>query len=901
MDVEVYAQILDVVSQGVVVFGPDRKISYCNQAFLDITEFEQSELAGALCGIMQGRDTDPATIAKIDAAINAARPFSGEILNYRKSGEAFWNALTFEPKFNEDGSLRHFIGISRDISKRKYAEIQAIQFKSAYDETHNRLKLLSSYLQNAQRVAKIGVFDYSVSEDLQYWSDELIEMIGYPKENFPAPADVFISRIDESDLPQFQELFSRALREGAPYEITVKVHRYIGQAMYMQIIADVRDLDGDRRITGIARDVTDETEAAKQLLEEKQRFELAAKATQDVIFDWNIETGDYWANDAFEKVYGYPPPSHISLYTLEGISAVNADHDLVRRVTLEAIESGKERYTVDYGFIRADGKRGHVAVRGCIVRDTAGKALRIIGTGTDVGHLTDAINALEASEERFRIIADTVSDVLWDRDFQTDAMWVTPDWPERLRVAIDPDVSQERFFLDHVSPEDAMRVRQSFLAAIKSDATEWSIQYILIGKDGEKINLAVRAAILRSPNGRAQRMLGNARNVTIEMRQQEGFSRSRALEAVGQLTGGVAHDFNNQLMIIQGNAELLEMSDLDEEQAESVSLINQACVSAADLTQRLLSFSRQSYLQSGRVELARLIPNVVALLRAGIPESIIVQCQVPSDIWQANVDANALEQAIVNLAVNSRDAMPEGGVIIIGCENRTVSADSHTFATELEPGDYVVVSVTDNGIGMSPEVQNKVFEPFFTTKDVGKGTGLGLSTVYGFAKQSNGHVTIYSEPNQGTSVTLFLPRYIGVGEGHAVDIERSKARPGNGQRILLVEDERQLRDHVEKLLTKMGYTVTAAENGKQALALLHDGMNFDLLFTDVIMPGGLNGQQLAEETRKLRPDMKVLFTSGYPAFAFEHLQLDEVEHIKLLKKPYRSAELTAVLAELLES
>lgn len=897
MEISTFASILETISEGVVVFTPDRKVTYCNQAFLAITGFDRSEVAGALCGIMQNLETDGATIVAIDAAIHSGVVFSGEIQNYRKSGETFWNQLIFKPEFSEEGSVRHFIGILRDITNQKCAELAAESFKKAAAEKSQALEITSLNLGNAQRIAKIGIFDYSVKQDLQYWSEELIEMLGFPQENFPAPSNVFISRIDEVDLPRFKELFDKAINQGIPYEITVKVHRYCGNTMYMQIIADVRDVEGDRRITGIARDVTEESKAAEQLFEEKQRFELAARATQDVIFEWDIETGAYWANEAFETVYGYPAPSHISLDALEDLSAVEADHDFVRRVTLEAIESGTERYSVDYRFNRSDGSRGRAAVRGFVVRDKTGKALRIIGTATDVGQLTDAMQALEESEERFRIIADTVSDVLWDRDFDTDTMWVTPDWPGRLRIAIDPDVTQERFFSENVEPEDASRVEMSFLEAIKSDATQWEIQYVLVGSDGARIDLAVRAAILRHPNGRVHRMLGNARNVTIEKRQQEGYSRARALEAVGQLTGGVAHDFNNQLMIIQGNAELLEMSDLDEDQAQSVALISQACNGAADLTKRLLSFSRQSHLQTGCIDLTKLVPSTVALLRAGIPESITIHCKVPADIWQVKADANALEQAIVNLALNARDAMPQGGDIVISCENRRFSEDMEPFASELKLGQYVVVSVTDNGEGMPPEVLSKAFEPFFTTKDVGKGTGLGLSTVYGFAKQSDGKVTIYSEPDKGTTVSLYLPQFGETGEEEVPELSAKEAEQDTGQRILLVEDQPEVRTHVEKLLTRMGYVVTAASDGKEAISLILTGQEFDLLFTDVILPGGMNGQQLAEEVRKVDARVKVLFTSGYPAFAFEHFGLDEMDNLRLLRKPYRSIDLKAALAD----
>lgn len=651
----------------------------------------------------------------------------------------------------------------------------------------------------------------------------------------------------------------------------------------------------------IERDITNLKKSIDEIHSLKERFELAARASQDAIFEWNLVTHDFWANEAYETIYGYKPPSHVELDKLEEISSLEADRQYAQKVTREAIESGRDRYLLDHRFTKLDGSKGHTVVRAFIVRDKSGKALRVIGTCTDVSPLTEAMNALEASEERFRIIADTVSDVLWDGDLETDTVWATPNWPQRLGIDLEPDIKSHGFLLDHVHPDDRERLMQSFRAALKSDAAEWQAEYDLIGRDGEAISLAVKAAILRRPDGRVHRMLGNARNITIEKRQQEGYSRARALEAVGQLTGGVAHDFNNQLMIIQGNAELLEMSELDEDQAESVSLINQACSSAADLTQRLLSFSRQSHLHTERIDLTRLIPNTVALLRAGIPESITVQCKLAADIWQAKADANALEQAIVNLAVNARDAMPKGGDIVISCENRSFSHNMEPFSTELEPGDYVVVSVTDNGEGMPPEVLSKVFEPFFTTKDVGKGTGLGLSTVYGFAKQSDGKVTIYSELGEGTTVNLYLPRFRECGEEDMPEPVMSEAEPETGQQILLVEDQPEVRGHVEKLLTKMGYAVTTASDGPEALSLIRLGHKFDLLFTDVILPGGMNGQQLAEEVRKIEPRVKVLFTSGYPAFAFEHLGLDELDNLKLLRKPYRSIDLKAALADVLGS
>lgn len=679
-------------------------------------------------------------------------------------------------------------------------------------------------------------------------------------------------------------------------------HAKDGSDYFIQMAIDpICDERGEiTHFIAIQRDVTERRNIAHESQLLRERFELAARATQDAIYEWNLETHDFWVNDAFETIYGYKPPSHVRLDALEEISDLKADRLYAKKVTTEAINSGRDRYFLDYKFVRPDGVPGHAVVRAFIVRNDEGKALRVIGTCTDVSKLTHATKALEASEERFRIIADTVSDVLWDSNFDTGTTWVTPDWPSRLGVTIDGPIPDANRWPDILDAGDRRRVLGSIVAARRAGAEGLNCELRLAGSDGTKVDVAVKAAILRHPDGRPYRMLGNARNVTVERRQQEGYSRSRALEAVGQLTGGVAHDFNNQLMIIQGNAELLEMSELDEEQSESVWLIQQASDSAARLTQRLLTFSRQSQLQNGRVDLAALLPNTVALLKAGIPESITVSCKVPADIWEARADANALEQAIVNLAVNARDAMPNGGDVLIGCENRHVASEMEPFTSELKAGDYVVVSVADNGEGMPPEVLAKVFEPFFTTKDVGKGTGLGLSTVYGFAKQSDGHVTIYSEPGQGTVINLYLPRYMDAEEHPVPEIVAEKTEPQTGKRVLLVEDQPKVRAHVEKLLARLGYTVTSAEDGKEALSLMNRGLHFDLLFTDVIMPGGMNGQQLAEEVRKVDPHIKVLFTSGYPAFAFENLGFEEIENIRLLSKPYRVADLRAALAEVLD-
>jgi PAS domain S-box-containing protein len=511
------------------------------------------------------------------------------------------------------------------------------------------------------------------------------------------------------------------------------------------------------------------------------------------------------------------------------------------------------------------------------------------------------MTALEQSEKRFRMIEDSASDVLWDHDFESGFTWSSPDWPSKLGVEFDPANSQGFQWIEMVDPSDRQRIVKAFQDVIKSDAITWEVEFKVHGPDGHALDLAVTASIMRHPDGRAARILGTTRNITQEKRNQEGYTRARALEAVGQLTGGVAHDFNNLLMIIIGSAELLEMSNLGEEDAETLAAISQAAESAAGLTRQLLTFARQAQLNRTRLDVGALIYDTLPLLRAGLPETIELCQAIASDLWPVDVDANSLQQAIVNLAMNANDAMPRGGEIVIACSNLEVDEDMMPATADLGPGRYVAISVTDNGAGMPPTVLARAFEPFFTTKDVGKGTGLGLSTVYGFAKQSNGGVSIYSEPGLGTTVSLYLP----AAEVDAYHEDRHETateaeKPTRRKRILVVEDQPQVRTHVEKTLLRFGYAVVTAQDANAALAILKRGEAFDLLFTDIIMPGGTNGQELGEAALQFAPEIKILYTSGYPAAAFEHLGLKEQSSINFLSKPYKSSQLKEKIAAILD-
>ena len=899
MDIAVYRHILDEVSDGVVVFDKDRQIIYCNPAFACMSGFDAGDLDQGRFAFMQGPDSDASVIAGISAAIDQVIAqgceYCEDVLSYRKSGEVFWNEVTFKPVESEDDDRLRFVGFFRDITARKRAENRAVRFERDYQFI-------------AENVLS-GIIIHNPDSSIRYINPKAREMLGLNQGEAEGKTSEQrgweILRPDGTYMPREERPFFRAMAEHSTVRGVLLGYCNPSDGRITWALCDAfLATDDNGEVAAVlvsSADVTRLVESEQEVAAYRERFELAARASQDAIFEWNIATGDFFANEAFEKIYGYPPPAIMGPHNLDARSTLDPYQHVVRDVTLEAIQSNQERFSVDHMIARDDGSVGHVIIRAFIVRDDDGTALRVIGTATDVGHLTTALLALEQSEARFRIIADTVSDVLWDHDFETGETWMTPDWSQRLNLDTEQLVHSHDRWMSLVHPADRTRVLDSYNAAIASSANRWELEYQLIGRNRQRVDVAVKAHIMRDADGRPHRVLGNVRDITGMKRQQEGYTRARALEAVGQLTGGVAHDFNNLLMIIQGNAELLGMSKLAPDDAESVALISRAAESAADLTRHLLAFSGQTRVSSNCVDLAQFFDTAWPLLRAGLPESIALTRSLAPHVAQPEVDANSLEQALVNLAMNAKDAMPNGGEIVITAENHEVTPDMVPNALDLKPGRYVMVSVSDSGSGMSSDVQARAFEPYFTTKEFGKGTGLGLSTVYGFAAQSGGTATITSEEGHGTTVNLYLPT---CQQCSAVASDDAAAQsqfepPTEQRRVLVVEDQPEVRAHVVKLLMRLGYEVVSAENAVAALEILNAGQTFDLLFTDIIMPGGMNGQELSTAVKAIDPYMKVLFTSGYPATAFEHLGFDDQNALNLLRKPYKTAELKEAIARTL--
>jgi PAS domain S-box-containing protein len=504
-----------------------------------------------------------------------------------------------------------------------------------------------------------------------------------------------------------------------------------------------------------------------------------------------------------------------------------------------------------------------------------------------------ADETLRASENRFQAVMDHAPVFVVLKDLDGRYTFVNRALERRLGKSVASVVGKTT---DQVFDDAYGEVHRALEQRVLSEKAPVQAEVVSPHPSGPRSLLVVKFPIFDAR--RELQAIGTiSTDITDQKHAEAQFAHSQKMEAVGQLTGGMAHDFNNILTVVIGMSEVLADAVADKpELAATVRMIDEAASRGAGLIHNLLAFSRKQPLQPQSININALVESAGALLRRTLGEDIDIEVQPEADVWPALVDPSQLTNAILNLAINARDAMPGGGKLTIETGNVILDAEYAQAHAELRAGPHVMVAVSDTGSGIPVELLDRVFEPFFTTKSKDRGTGLGLSMVYGFVKQSNGHIKIYSEEGHGTTVKIYLPRAAETGEAVSDTAETTVA--GGSEAILVVEDDAQVRDYVTAQLKRLGYATAAVENAAEALALMDAGAEFDLLLTDVILPGGMNGRQLAEETVRRRPRMKVLYTSGYTEDAIVHQgRLDP--GVLLLAKPYRKTDLARIIRQAL--
>ncbi len=622
--------------------------------------------------------------------------------------------------------------------------------------------------------------------------------------------------------------------------------------------APVVDADGNiAAAVAIVVDVTDQRTAERAARSTDERYKFVARATNDVIWDWDTKTNALVWNDSVETVFGHKQNKiHPEIQWWH--DHIHPD-DRVRVIAgiRAALDQGAASWSDHYRYRRGDGTYANVTDRAYIARDSAGAATRVIGAITDVTERSRSEAAIRFQAQLLNAVQQAV--------IATDPDGLVIFWnafAEKLYGwAAEEAVGKP---IQELTPSPFLRDHGGEIGQRGAPGESWTGEFLVQGKLGKPFPALLTTAPIRDEQ---ENVLGYVR-VSIDLSErralEEQFRQSQKMDAVGRLAGGIAHDFNNLLTVIRLNTEIImDGFDPTDPRAEDVKQIRSAAERASSLTRQLLAFSRKQILQPRVLDMNSVVATVEPMLRRLIGEDIAIASTCGARGYVV-ADPGQVEQILVNLVVNARDAMPQGGTISI--ETQNVELDD-TYTSEHAPvlaGRYVMLSVSDNGVGMSRETREHAFDPFFTTKEAGKGTGLGLATVYGIVKQSGGYVWIYSEPGHGTALKLYFPEVSSAAAFETGEYKAAAKEAARGsETILLVEDEEAVRGLASRILERQGYRVIPAQHGREAMdiATREEG-RIDLVLTDIVMPG-MNGRGLVERLAAIRPRIKSLYMSGY--------------------------------------
>src|SRR6266566_2015102 len=642
----------------------------------------------------------------------------------------------------------------------------------------------------------------------------------------------------------------------------------------------------------IARDITESKrtqQALDQQIEERRRI---FETSQDLILVSDPKGVLVQVSPSSQTILGYAPEQMIGHSAIEFIHGDDLDST---REEMRAARRGLHTRNFDARYVHRDGRSVTLSWMGTWSEPVR----RHFFGGRDMTESRLAQETLRESEQLARGIIDTALDAF----IQIDEHGSILNWNSQAEAIFGWSREQalgKNFFELIISGTDRYELKAAlgrFLDSGQGQILGRRREITTRRRNGKEFTAEMSVTALKTREGYL--FNGFFRDLTDKIVAEDRIRQAEKMEAVGQLTGGIAHDFNNILTVITGTIEILaEAVEKDPQLAAITKMIDEAASRGAELTQHLLAFARKQPLRPRETDLNTLIIETAKLLRPTLGEQIEIESAFEDETCLATVDPNQLATALLNLAINARDAMPGGGKLILETGSAFLDESYASLHTDVRPGRYALIAVSDTGTGIPASIIDKVFNPFFTSKGPGKGTGLGLSMVYGFVKQSAGHIKIYSEEGHGTTIKIYLPP--GTGASLAPETATAPAIPGGHETILVVEDDKLVRDYVLTQLHALGYVTLDAANAAEALALIEAGKEFDLLFTDVIMPGAMNGRQLANEVLKSRPALKVLFTSGYTENAIiHHGRLDS--GVLLLAKPYRKSDLAGMIRKALTS
>lgn len=816
----------------------DNPIIFANDAFCRLTGYDRAEILGRNCRFLQGAETSATDVRAIHEAVAAMEPIEIDIRNYRKSGEPFWNRLFLAPVFESSGTLAYFFANQLDVSRERN-RLNGLESSNAAlrAELTHRLDLHRDQereLNFALQAGKFGTWSINLENGELTSSVACRSLFGLSPDQ-RFTFDDRIAAIHPDDRATNLEAIERTRQEGSDYDQTYRIITPAGQVRWLSSRGQPF-LNAQGQAIRLAGVSSDITGIRRA-----ERMRLALVALSDVIRDV-IDPAEI----SFEAARIIGEALEVSRAGYGLIDPVRETIMIERDWNAYGIKSlAGTLHFRDYGSYIEDLKRGDDV----IIPDARHDPRTVDGADALAAISAQAIVNMPITEHG-GLVALLYLNHTSAREWPDDELTFVREVAERTRVATE--------------------------------------------RRRAEIELAELAASLeRQVEERTRELLET----------EEALRQSQKMEAVGQLTGGLAHDFNNLLMGITGSLEMLQMRMAQGRVAEVdrfVQAAQGAARRAASLTHRLLAFSRRQTLAPKPTDVKDLVNGMIDLIERTVGPAIKVETVNAAGLWPVLIDPNQLENALLNLCINARDAMPDGGQLTITTENH--SLDENTSRDhEMKPGQYISLCVSDTGEGMSAEIRSKAFDPFFTTKPIGMGTGLGLSMIYGFTRQSGGQTCILSELGEGTTVCMYLPRHLGEADDLLTDAQHVsllKPQARDGETVLVIDDEPTIRMLVVDILKGLGYAALEASDGPSGLRFLESEAKINLLITDVGLPGGMNGRQVADAARVLRPDLQVLFITGYAEnMLLNHGTLDPGTQV--LTKPFTIDAMTSRIIGLL--
>lgn len=885
--------ILDSVGEGIHGIDANGKIQFENPEAARLLGWETRELLGmhAHSTIHHHRPDGseyPVSECPIYKTLHDGIPRAGddEYL-LRKDGRFFPVSYTVTGIYDDAKALTGVVVTFRDITEKKAAEQRLI-------ESENRFRRIFDD-------AATGIAIATLERRFVDCNRAYCEMLGYTAEELKK---LSFDDITHPDDQAENEGMVRELIEGQRSALRFE-KRYLhktGKTVWVRIsVAIYHKADGAAiGLVGITEDITKQKEAENALVKSEAALRFASKLGRLGAWEVKLPEMEVTWSDETSSIFDLPIGEFPSVD--DAISRYGPEHqERIRNAFEKCVAEGTPFDEEDIRLISFNGTERFVRVLGEAVRDHSGNIVEARGAIQDTTDHYKAKEAVHESEQRFRLLSKATNDAVWDWNLQTDELWWSDGFESLFgfsRAEQEPDSTS---WTNRIHPDDRDWVIAEVDEAIKGNGDSWSGEYRFARKDGSYAFVLDRGYLIRDPEGVAVRMVGGMTDLTDRRNLEAQLRQSQKMEAIGQLAGGVAHDFNNILTVINGYSDLLLRQTSESDRAhKALTGIMDAGKRAEGLTRQLLAFSRRQVLAPRILQINGIISDTTKMMGRLIGENIELELRLSSDLRLVKVDPGQFEQILVNLAVNARDAMPNGGKLLI--ETANVQLDRHycNAISGLESGNYISVSMSDTGVGIPDEIKQHIFEPFFTTKEVGKGTGLGLATVFGIVKQSGGHVTLYSEVGVGTTFRVYLPI---VSESEIHETSESpffREVPVGYEVVLLVEDENAVREITRQTLEDCGYKVFEAQNGEAALELLKTlDHPVDILVSDIIMPK-IGGRELAKQVVERMPNCKVLLISGYTEDAvLMHGIMNE--EFAFLQKPFTPAILARKVRECLDT